>query len=106
MAITRELSSRSELSSRVSAQDLDGELGRAAALDDLDGAMEVDVVAACKLRSRLGRIPGPLELLCAPVLDLVELPARMSCRRRHLALAPSFGRTDDPVLPMPGDPKI
>src|SRR5579884_1372795 len=87
-------------------QDLDGELGRAAALDELDGAMEVDVVAAGELRRRLRRVAGAFELVCAPVLDLVELPTRMSCRRRHLALAPSFGRTVEPVLPMPGDPQI
>src|SRR5687768_14770284 len=65
----------------VLEEDRPGELGRTAALDELDGPMEVDVRAGRELRGHGGRVPGAQQLLAAPALDALDLrPVLCLCR--------------------------
>src|SRR4051812_32424029 len=54
-------------------KDLDGGLRRAAALDEGDGLVEVDIRTKCELSGRARCVAGALESLPAPPLDPLSL---------------------------------
>ena len=69
-------------------QDLEGELPRAAATEEVDGEVKVDIVARGEDESALRVVPGSLELLAAPALDPIDLGDvnGLELCRRHDAL--------------------
>jgi hypothetical protein len=91
-------------------EDAEGELGRAALLEQLDRAVQVDIVPASELDGGSRGVSGPLELGGAPRLDELLLGLANFCfRSRHLAdllLCDLFGETKKMVLPIPGDSLI
>jgi hypothetical protein len=70
------------------AEDLQRELGRATALDELGRLVEIDVVARGQLDRSLGRVPGALQRFGAPALDSSKLSALrgLNVSRRHRLL--------------------
>src|SRR4051812_48860166 len=78
---------------KPSDQDLEGHVGRAARPDEVDGEVQIDVVAPGELRRVRGREPGTLELRGAPPLDPLDLAVLGWCSdvcRRHLILLVQF----------------
>jgi heme-degrading monooxygenase HmoA len=63
--------------------------------------MKVDIVPFCQPGSLPGRVAGTLELLCAPLLDPVELgvQGKPCFRRSHIQ---RFGHRRLSVVPFPG----
>jgi hypothetical protein len=57
----------------VLQEDLKSEIDRAAALEELDRLVEVDVAARRQDNRTLAVVSGPLERIVPPVLDSVDL---------------------------------
>src|SRR5919204_3269858 len=90
-------------------QDLEREIGRAAALDQPDRRVEVDVMTDRELGRLVGQIARPLELLQPPSLyQLGLLENRDLCRSAHsLSSPPIFvGRRQGLELPKQGDLRV
>src|SRR6266542_3872543 len=91
-------------------QDLQRQVGRAAALEQVHGVVEVDVVAHGEGRSRTRLEAGALEGLCSPVLDALHLGLVVQSKfgRGHvphsLASHLMFGFSPSPVVPKRGEP--
>src|SRR6201999_798570 len=88
-------------------QDAEGGFRRAARADELDRAVEIDVVPGGELHGRLVVEAAPLELLGAPALDPLLLGfLDMNFGRRHqwvplIVLMSLFGKTSAGVYPIP-----
>jgi hypothetical protein len=99
---------------RYLEEDSERDLGRTALAEEVDGAVQVDVVTGGELGRGGGVVAGPLELLGAPRLDPLELAvlSEAGLGRRHLCFLPPqavsciFDETDDPVLPIPSEMTI
>jgi len=74
------------LGSRYSEEDAERGIGRAAALEKLDGEVEVDVAAGRQGRRVARLVPGALELFRTPALDALALGFDVEVKlcRRHL----------------------
>ena len=76
-------------------QDPDRDLRRAAALDELDSRVEVDVVAGGERFGCLDGVAGTLQLFAPPALDALDLASFLDVSRSHclhLAFVSSFIR--------------
>ena len=75
------------MSSRRLEKNLKRQVDRAAALQQPDRSMQIDVVARGEDESALGVVARSLELLVPPPLDSVDLCAvqHFEFRRRHLS---------------------
>ena len=54
-------------------ENLESDIDGAAALEQVDGGVQVDVVARSKDEGALGVVTGALELLVPPLLDAIDL---------------------------------
>src|SRR5581483_11004354 len=83
-------------------EDPNGEVGRAAPLEQLDRAVKVDVDPRGDVRGRGGVVARPHELVGAPALDALELRFDDFFDRSHrhkTLLPPFFGKTNKAVHP-------
>src|SRR6266508_560202 len=83
-------------------QDLQCQLCGAAATEQADRKVQVDVLPQSQLGRRLGAVAGHLELLGPPGLHQLGLVPDFRLYRSHLH-GSVFGRSARPVVPLPGD---
>ena len=78
---------RSPTSPGVYKKNLEREVDRATALEEVDRAMQVDVVAGRQDESALRVVPGALQFLVTPLLDAIDLREvhELEFCRRHFS---------------------